>query len=490
MTSHKFFLSVLTALAMSISACTPTPNDVHDASAPLVIYPDYQDITLPCNIAPLNFMLRDDAADAIAVQVCDAVGKGLIALHSRGYKAVWDIDAWHQLLTAHRGDSLRVSVTARIDGQWLRYPDFGWYVSTDSIDSYLTYRLIEPGYEVWDMVCIEERCTETFDTRLLADGRALGNRCMNCHTHGGDRGQYSFFHLRGQGGGTLLMRDGQLRKLALRNDSMTSGAVYGALHPSGRFGVYSTNVIIPAFHSQANRRLEVYDTTGDLCVTDFDRNSIDTYTDPATLMTFPCFSADGRSIYYCAAPNPCGDTIPRAADLLDLVGDLHYSLLRMPFDAEHGHMLADSATVVYDAALQGGSISFPKCSPDGTMLCFTRSDCGTFPIWHREARLCFLRGDSLIVTPQNGTYHSWSHNSRWLAFASKRADGQYGRTYFMHVAEDGIISRPLVLPQADPAHDDMNLRSYNIPDLSTVAMPFGTREVEIMLQNVQAEAFH
>lgn len=484
------FLSHLSSI-MYLCACTPTPCDVVPTDDPLVTYPDYQDVSLPCNIAPLNFMMRDETVDALAVEVTDADGRTELSIHARGRKAVWDADAWRHLLTTHTGDSLHVTVTACSDGQWRRYRTFGWYVSPDSIDSYLTYRLIEPGYEVWDNVCIEERCLETFDTRLLADGRQLGNRCMNCHTHGGPHGEYSFFHLRGEKGGTLLSRDGRLRKLTLRKAGMQSGAVYGDLHPTGRYGVFSTNIIIPAFHSQANRRLEVYDTTSDLCVADFDRDSLLLISDnPAMLNTFPCFSGDGRWVYYCAAKNPCGDTIPTAADMLDEVKNLHYSLYRLPFEPATGRVDPDSQEMVYDAQREGGSANFPKGSPDGRMICFTLSASGTFPIWHREARLWLIRDGELIATGQQGTYHSWSHNSRWLAFASKREDGQYGRAYFMHIDAAGHCTKPFVLPQADPEHDDMNLRSYNIPDLSTIAMPFGQNETKLMLEEVKAEAFH
>lgn len=495
MKNNRCLLSSVCALLL-YSACTPTPTDVSEATQPLVIYPDYQDITVPCNIAPLNFMMRDETVDALDIQISDREGNTLLHLNARGRKAMWEAEGWHQLLSTHIGDSLYLSLTARSDGQWLRYPDFGWFVSADSIDSYLTYRLIEPGYEVWDNVVIEERCTESFDTRLLADGRQLGNRCMNCHTHGGDRGQYSFFHLRGKDGGTLLNRNGKLRKLTLRNSAMQSGAVYGDFHPSGRFAVYSNNVIIPAFHSQANRRLEVYDTTGDLCVTDFDNNRIDNFTTASQLMTFPCFSADGQWIYYCSAPNPYGDTIPSANDLVDKIQDLHYALYRIPFDETTGKMDTSAPERVADPQLTDRSVNFPKCSPDGRYLLFSLSDYGTFPIWHKETELCLidLSTGQIVNSHTNGTYHAWCHNSQWIVFASKREDGQYGRAYYAHLetgssAADIRLSKPLVLPQADPEHDDMNLRSYNIPDPSTMAMPFGQKEVKFMLEGTKAEAF-
>lgn len=489
-------------LLLLLTACVPTPHDVRMAEVPLTMYPDYQDVTIPCNIAPLNFLLRGNYT-AVNLRV-EGKDHSIVEQSCRGAKLVFRKDVWQQIVSQNLNDSVGVTICAEKDGQWWQFPSFKWYISADSIDAYITYRLIEPGYEVWDKVCIEERCIENFETRLLADGNELGNRCMNCHTHGGDKGQYSFFHLRGEKGGTILHRDGKLRKVTLKTPEMKSGTVYGDWHPSGQYAVFSGNVIIPAFHTMKSRRLEVYDTMSDLCVADFDHNKIlfpavadDTSN---SLETFPCFSADGRSIFFCSAPNPCGDTIPSARDLEDHIQELHYSLCRIDFNPENGSFGTEVDTI-YNARLEGGSANYPKCSADGKYLCFTRSDHGTFPIWHQEATLCFIplqdsiqtaAKTTLIDSQENGTYHTWSHNSKWLAFASKRADGQYGRVHFIHIGNEynkSSLSKPLTLPQEDPEMDDWNLRSYNIPDLSTQSMSFGQKDIKTLLEQVPAEIF-
>lgn len=485
------------------AACTPT--DIQETSDPVCIYPDYQGVTIPCNIAPLNFMLRKECKALEVTIKAENNGQEILKINEKGNKVIFGIKAWKELLAKHIGQQLHVSVTALHEDEesWVRYPDFTWNITADSLDSYLTYRLIEPGYEVWDKVCIEERNTETFDTRILANGSDLGNRCMNCHTHGGAQGQYSFLHLRGEQGGTLLNRDGQLRKVSLKKEGMASGAVYGDWHPSGRYGVFSTNVIIPAFHSLGSRRLEVYDTTSDLCVADFDRDTLllpplASGTDDV-LETFPAFSADGQWIYYCSAPNPCGDTVPAASSLVKHIDELHYSLCRIHFDAETGSF-GEAADTLYNARTEGLSANFPKCSPDGRYLAFCLSQSGTFPIWHQETRLNLIkqvedRQDAECIELKNthATYHSWSHNSKWLAFASKGYDGQYSRISFVHIDDanpnDIRLSRPFVLPQADPEMDDWNLRSFNIPDLSTQQAPFGHKEVKILLEKVKTEPF-
>lgn len=474
---------LLLALLMG---CTPRPVQVTEVDGWPEIYPDYKGITVPYNIAPLNFMLRNEAADALQVMVR---GKSdSLRLNVRGRKACFDLERWHQLLQACRNETLRVTVTARVEKQWMSYRPLLWEVSGDAVDSYITYRLIEPGYEVWNALQLCERNLENFDERLLADNRELGGRCMNCHIHGSNRGDRSFFHLRGKGGGTLLNQGGKLRKLTLKAGPMTSGAVYGDFHPQGRYAVFSTNTILPTFHTIGNRRLEVYDTESDLVMADLEERrliSASCVADTTRLETFPTFSADGTWVYFCSAP-----IVPLPQE----VERLRYSLCRVAFDAESGRWGAEVDTL-WSADRCGGSVCHPKASPDGRYLLYTVARYGTFPIWHRETQLQLMelatgRVDTLsrVNSDRSDTYHSWSANSRWFAFASKRGDGQYGRIYLAHVAPDGVTGAPFVLPQQDPEHDDMNLKSYNIPDLSDGETTFGPVEVTA-LEQVEAEPF-
>jgi len=129
-------------------------------------------------------------------------------------------------------------------------------------------------------------------------------------------------------------------------------------------------------------------------------------------------------------------------------------------------------------------------------LLYTVSDYGTFPIWHRETdlQLLDLRNhhiDKLTAVNSNrsDTYHSWASNSRWFAFASKRGDGQYGRIYFSYIDRNGKVYKPFVLPQLDPEDDDLNLKSYNIPELSVTPVPFDAYSVEHIAKGLPTESF-
>ncbi len=473
---------ILLLLVMTSCGSVTMPDGAENRG--VEIYPDYRGVTVPRCIAPLNMMVTEDGAKAICATL--EAGKKKIIVGARGDRKI-EIDEgdWRGLMTDSMVEKIGVTVYYTIEN--VDYCDtLSIYVSDDEFDPYVTYRLIEPGYEVWNAIQIEERDMRTFKTKILADNSKLGGQCMNCHIHGAE-GRVSLFHLRGKSGGTILAQNGTLRKVTLRSDEMKSGAVYGDISSSGRYGVFSTNEIIPALHSVGSGRLEVYDAESDLCIADFERDSMilsPLVSGTEELETFPCFSADGRAVYYCSA---------RAVLLPDSIEALRYSILKIGFD---GESWGEKADTVWSAWRNGGSASLLKASPDGRYLMFAWSDHGTFPIWHRETDLRMIdlgSGKEVDVRALNSdvseTYHSWASSSRWVVFASKRNDGQYGRVYVAHIDVDGRAGKPFVLPQSDPESDIMCLKSYNIPDVSPLPADFNSRTVEKMYKEVTAEQF-
>ena len=474
-------------LAFLLLACS-RPYDVRPfgpgTDRPDVVFPDYKGVTIPCNIAPLNFYYTDPAGSRFAT----TFSAGDVTVTFKGREVVWKERQWSRLLAAAAGSDIEVRSSYKsgddpISWQW------SIHVSPDRIDPYLTYRLIEPGFEVWDDLEIVERHLESFDTRLISDWRHTGNHCMNCHIHAQGRGDLSMFYLRGEGGGAILNRGGSLRKLTLRDSAMISPTVYGEIHPAGRFGVFSTNIIIPAMHSAGGRRMEVFDTASDLCVADFENNRMLTFPDYAradVLETFPVFSADGNFVYYCAA---------EARSLPAEIDQMMYSLVRIPFDAETG-FLGGPADTVWSASARGASVCHPKASPDGRWLLFTVADYGTFPINHRECDLCLMdlsTGKTMDLSAVNDdksdTYHSWSSDSRWFVFASKRSDGMFGKPWFSHVSPDGTVTKPFLLPQENPHFYDTMLHSFNVPDLGNAPVGFDAAEIGRIWKEVPAESF-
>ena len=484
----KEILNKVISAALLLGACIACGQAGVEVStnSSSAIYPDYMGVTVPSNIAPLNFHYTSGGIRkaSTSVRCKDAVHE------FDGKEVVWDMQQWKDLLASAEGDTIRFSSEIRMKGGKKETHEWEIYVSPDRIDPYLSYRLIEPGYEVWHEVEIRERCVENFEERAISDWQNTNNSCMNCHIHSQARADLSMFYVRGKNGGAFLNRNGELRKLSLNTKDMISGTVYGEIHPSGRYGVFSSNIIIPGFHTQGSRRLEVYDTKSDLAIADFDRNEM---TVPQVLSrkdvfeTFPVFSADGESIFYCSA-----DTLTLPRD----IEKLRYSLMRISFDPATGRV-GQKAETVWDAEEHEGSVCHPKCSPDGKWIMYTVADYGTFPIWHTECQLEMMNLHTGEIIPMDAansdrsdTYHSWSSGSRWFVFASKRGDGKYGKPYFCHVDGDGQLTKPFVLPQEDPWHYENSLRSYNIPDLSDGPVDFDAETVGRMLKETESEVFY
>ena len=488
------------------ASCTPTPGNTkaafREAKEAAPIYPDYRDVTIPQNIAPLNFLLREDCR-AIQVEVGD------ITLNARGNEAVFDIDEWKQLLKSSVGQTLEVKVTALMDDCWKVYPTFRWTVVEDKIDPYLTYRLIEPDYEIWDHIQIQQRCVENFDVNALGHYEQLENRCMNCHTYGNQSPDLSMLYVRGPGGGAILNQNGRLRKLNLKTPDMVSGSVYFGFSPSGRYITFSTNIIIPGFHSLASKRLEVFDTKSDVYVADLETNTMlrsPLLSDSLKFETFPTFSPDGKYIYYCAA-----DSVLLPRD----IKQLQYALVRIPFDEKTGRFGTQVDTLVQHVAVPQQqtktkplqqtmtkpqqqtkqSVCHPRISPDGKYILYTVADYGTFPIWHPEADLQMMNLTTgqidtlgIVNSDKSDTYHSWSSNSRWFVFASKRDDGLYGKPYFCYVDKEGKAHKPFCLPQAHPTFYDNCLKSFNAPELGKGKVPFDVDDVAKAMK-MEAEPF-
>jgi hypothetical protein len=70
-----------------------------------------------------------------------------------------------------------------------------------------------------------------------------------------------------------------------------------------------------------------------------------------------------------------------------------------------------------------------------------------------------------INSEYSESWHSWSSNSRWFAFSSRRQGGALTRTYISYVDETGRVHKPFVLPQKDPDYYDSLLETYSVPEL-------------------------
>ena len=459
-----------------LTSCSETVGDAKQEAALPQIYPDYLGVTIPVGMAPLNFSMADETVLRVDAVITDHHGHGL---HSQGEESVdFDLDDWHQLLGQNRGDSLSVTVSAKYDDGWHTYSPFSVYVSPDSIDYGLCYRLIAPGHEVWSKMGIYERDLASFDERPLIENTQFEG-CVNCHSFNRGNPADMSLHIRGPHGATLLrLNDGPVTAYNTKTDQTLGLCVYPYWHPSGRYIAYSTNTTNQTFHSAHRNRIEVFDAASDLQVYDIGKNELlllPLLKQDSVYETYPVFSSDGRSLYFCAAR-----AVPEDSHYLD---SIRYNLCRIDFDPATGSFGSRVDTII-DAAALHKSVSFPRPSYDGRFLCYTLSDYGQFSIWHHEADLYLLdltTGQSRQMTEANSedteSFHNWSTNSRWLVFSSRRDDGLFTRPYFCHVDASGTITKPFMLPQRNPRrfYRDRFL-SFNVPDFITGPTHFDSRQ--------------
>ena len=208
-------------MMLTLAACGPRERNATPVQGVPGIWPDYVGVTVPATIAPLDFTLP--GADALDVRVTAPDGT---SLRSGGKTATsFSEKGWKSLLKRSVGDALTVTVSGLYDGAWRRYEPFRIFVSDDEIDYGLTYRLIEPGYQIYSHMGIYERELGSFRQRALLENTRFAG-CVNCHAS--FRGDPSAFtvHIRGDHGATLLTRDGEIKAYDTKTDSTLGFCVY------------------------------------------------------------------------------------------------------------------------------------------------------------------------------------------------------------------------------------------------------------------------
>lgn len=452
------------------------------------VYPDYIDVTVPVNIAPLTMELRQAADDAV---VRYSVGSEEIVCG--GIKAVPGIDEWKQLAAKAVGKDIKVEVFAQNDGKWTRFKPFAIHVSPDSIDKYISYRLIAPSYVTYEDLTINQRNIENYDESVIYSNMLLSTekdgQCINCHNYQAYNPQRMQFHARHNHGGTIVAYDGKVKKVNMKNDSILSAGVYPAWHPWLKIIAYSTNKTMQSFHTHDINKIEVLDSQSDLIIYDVDKDEVTNIENDSTeFECYPAWSPDGKWLYFVSAHFEWRDIMPRDAECIMRSSEIKYSIYRKAFNTET--LQFGPRELVYDAASLDKSATLPRISPDGKFLLFSMGKWGCFHIWHRDADLYMMRlADSAVWSldkansPRAESFHNWSSNGKWIIFSSRRTDGVFTRLFFAHVDGNGNVAKAFELPQADPDFHRQFLKSYNVPEFMTGPVTIKPQDFADVLRN-------
>ncbi len=490
-----FVFSISFTLLAGCGRPTSIPTSFTETSDSLALYPDYRDVVVPPNIAPLNFMVKDAGATEFVAKVGDLVCGAL-----DDGKFDMDSVAWRRFLSDARGKDVSVEIYAHRPAGWVRFRPYTFHVAEEDIDGYLSYRLIEPGYELYRQLGLYQRNLTNFDEAVIYENNRSyddeNNHCINCHNYQAYDTRRMLFHVRAAHGGTVIVEGDKAHKIAIQHDSILGAGVYPSWHPTLPLVAFSTNKTGQVFHMKHAEKIEVLDEASDLLLYDAEKNTVQNILrSDDQLETFPCWTPDGRRLYYCSAMMP--PSLMENYTTEDMVmhyDSLLYNLYCMDFDPATRRFSAPQ--LVLDAASMGKSASVPRVSPDGRYLLFTLGDYGQFHIWHHSADLWLLdlsgaQTQPLPLTDANSraadSYHGWSSNGRWIAFASRRDDGNFSRVYIAYFDREGKAHRAFLLPQRNPEYNILLLKSYNVPELTRSPLSVTTDELNHVVLHTEAE---
>ena len=479
-----FCKNIAAALAAALCfGCTPqAPEQYTDSRELPDIYPDYTEVTVPSNIAPLHFMV-DEEADAYVTRF--SYGDEEWTTDKRDVTP--GLSRWRDMLAAAKGKAIGVEVFVEHDGQWPRHKPFRIHVAEEPIDAYLTYRLISPSYVTYRDLTLNQRDLTSFDESIIYGNMINSDvdhaQCINCHSCQNYNPARLQFHVREAMGGTVIAYDGKLTKVNLKTDSLISGGVYPAWHPTEKLIAYSVNQTGQTFHTRDLQKVEVQDMLSDLILYDLEKNEVTRILgDKDELEVFPWWSPDGKYLYYASAHFERKDSAERLDnETIRRYQEFKYNLYRRPFDAASRQV--GPAELVFDAAAINKSATLPRISPDGRFLMFAMGKYGVFHIWHKEADLYLMDLRTRQVRPMTEinsddveSYHTWSSNGRWVVFSSRRNDGNYTRPFFAYIDKDGRGRKPFELPQEVPDMHRRFTRSYNIPEFMSAPVDIAPQE--------------
>ncbi|MCR5453595.1 MAG: hypothetical protein K6F33_01230 [Bacteroidales bacterium] len=466
---------VLLIMMIVMASCGGSEvTSFEDKDAMPAIYPDYTEVTIPVNIAPLNFKASD--GNLQMVEVSSAKGSEKIVC-SDG-QLIWDIDDWKMLLKDNVGGS--ISITAYIadrDGRCYRYKPFRQYISPDSIDSHIAYRNIETGYVLWLKMGLYQRCIENFDSKPIIENTGIDNACVNCHTFCKQQPDKMMFHIRKFNPGTAILWEGKLQKYNTKIDSAISGGVYSSWNPNGYVIAMSTNDIGQRFHNDLEKRIYVSDRCSDIVVMNMKTETVSSTPKLCTedLENFPAWSPDGKTMYYISAKKR------REGDETDT--SLRYSMLKIGYDAE-SDTWGDVDTMLTDRAVHG-SVAYPKASPCGRYIAYTVAKRGYFTPFDQETEIWLLDLQTMQTSHPQGvnststeSNHNWSHNGKWLVVGSKYPDKLFTKPYMAHFnPENGTFDKRFVLPQEDPDFYERFTANFNNTDFIAGEVPVSEFEI-------------
>lgn len=466
---NRFIITAVLCIAVAaaglwLASCAPESVETYtEVARDPNVRPDSFGTVIPANIAPLNFQVLEPG-QAYVAKIHATEGEAIAVSSKNGAMRI-PLKQWRALLGANRGKAIFVDVYVKDAGAgWKKFQSLTNTVAPEDIDGTLVFRLMKPIYNWWKSIGIYQRNLSGYGRSVVLHGRSFGEGCVNCHSFVGNEPDTLTIGLRSAeyGSSTLLVRGDTVEKIG-------SKWGYTAWHPSGKLAVYSLSKVRQFFHRGGTQVRDVVDLDSALACYRVERQDVvcpPGLSDKDRLETYPTFLPDGKYLYFCSGPIlwTDRDTVPP-----ENYEKLKYDLCRISYDVDTDTW--GQIETVLSAEQTGLSILLPRISPDGKFLLFCMCEYGCFPIYQRSSDLYLMDLAAgtyrklAINSDYSESWHSWSSNSRWIAFSSKRQGGLFTRTFLSYIDETGKAHKPIVVPQKDPDYYEALLETYSVPEL-------------------------
>ncbi|MDE5762341.1 MAG: hypothetical protein K2H68_02375 [Bacteroidales bacterium] len=476
------------AVALGAVGCKPAAPTASIETVETFIYPDYgKDLVLPCNIAPLNFYIRDNGIRRhhVRIDVCDSTGASVdfLTLKTRG-KVQFPLRTWRKLTSqavANHG-ALKIHIDT--------FAPFSWKISPDSIDPYVIYRSGPFDDNPGGRLQVYQRSLQDFEHKLLIDNALTDNNCMNCHAVGAGNAGRMIVHIRGAHAGTLVIHADTVRKLIIpaTYDFRLSYPSHNPVYP---YIAFATTKIAPFYYVNSHRTQDlIADYGGRIVLYDIRRDRIFTspaLSDTAFQYTFPAWSADGRTLYFCRTATLPLDSLTPDTEKEALIA-FRYDLYKCDFDP-----VTDSfgeAELVSAVSRSEVSAAMPAVHPEGRYILVSAMMMGSHAsqnqgdIYLIDTEKDTLRAVSELNSPDGEAAAGWSVDGKWVVYRSKMQNGSNSALYIAHFECDSAegqpaaarFSTPFVIPERNPYYYKGNMRMQIFPVFSRTPSPLNPQK--------------
>ncbi len=261
---------------------------------------------------------------------------------------------------------------------------------------------------------------------------------------------------------------------------------FARLSPSGRYIVGTVHDIgFMVYTNELEYSRLFFPTHGILGWYDRNRRSFSRLPgadDHELIQTAPAWSPDERYILYSRAEthNQYHRDIKNVQivredkniETLNRLYPIRFNIYRLPFNNGDG----GTCEPFKGASNNGYSNYFPRYSPDGKWVVFTRSPTGIG--LQPDSKLYIIPakgGRAREMTCNRGNFnswHSWSPNGKWVIFSSK-AHSPYTELFLTHIDRDGADSPPVRLGRfSDTKY------AANIPEFINIS-PDGLQKITL-----------